>query len=160
MYLFEESSGGRNLASRFHGGVANGIPYGLYHCRVRLEGFWTTDREILVSQSNVLALVALNMGVEGGWPVSRVFGNIEGVHEPSLNVRLMGVYSEVIMDTVVSEEGKFEFSGVPEGTYVLLVADEGNLQGNPWGRVLFCETVNAKTSITGPVLIKLSAPRD
>jgi hypothetical protein len=156
--VFQGKSGGRNLAARFKHNMARAMPYGVYRLRVRVSGFWTAERELRVFRPNVLAVVALDMGrVDGGWPPSKVIGKVKNA-EPSaslVHVRLSGLYSSTVMDAELSPDGSFEFSGVPDGTYILLTTREGDLPATHEGTVLDCR--QASVPVSAPVVIELSS---
>jgi len=146
----------RNLAGRFKGGVATGIPFGVYLLRASANGFWTAEREVRVFQSDVSTVVALEPGgVDGGLlaNTATVSGKVLTGQPNLLHVRLAGVFSSTIMDANLKADGSFEFSGVPQGVYLLIAIREGDPATTSKGEVQYSSTVNVPLS--APLQIKL-----
>jgi hypothetical protein len=121
--LFQSQDGKTNFSKSFHRGAASGIPYGIYAIRVHVRGFWSAERVVRVFQPNVLVIVGLQIGTEGGPPTSNVSGRIRGADQfaGSIRVRISGVYSNDILDAEVNGSGGFSLEKVPQGEYVLAV---------------------------------------
>ena len=59
-----ESYKHQNMASRFHQGVAEGVPYGTYRIEARLPGCSSDVRYVRVSQPSVTVVLGLEFGYE------------------------------------------------------------------------------------------------
>lgn len=150
----EENDGSRDLAPRFNNNTASNVPFGTYHLRAFKKGFSSSYRTVSVHQSEVWVVVQLNVGVENGPLPYTVSGTVEWLRPPMDNlwVRAQGLYSEVIADTRVEENGNFQLAGLPAGIYIL-----STRQGN---RVLDIRSVavpppEQKEGTVVPVLIKV-----
>lgn len=122
---FKPQSGAKDLAALFRGNPASGIPYGIYKVRMRVPGFWSGERELRVFQSEVRAVVALEIGTlqrEGGLQTSSISGHVQNTNRTAgpLRIRLTGVYSSTIVDAEVKDSGEFRLAEVPNGRYVLV----------------------------------------
>jgi len=149
-----------NLASRFTGGVASGIPYGIYLLRVSTSGFRSAEREVHIFQPHALVVMGLELGgIDGGLltGTSTIIGKLENVRsgDSSIHLRLSGAYSGTVMDADPKSDGNFEFSGVPNGVYIMLTTREGDLQAHRDAKILDCRQVSVPAS--EPVVIELSS---
>jgi hypothetical protein len=143
------SSNHVELAERFKGDVADGIPFGIYLLKIHARGFWSVEREVRVFQPHVLAVIAVEPGgIDGGllFDTSTVGGKIQGAQSNTLHLRLTGVFSDTIMDAQANPDGTFEFLGVPHGTYILIAAREGDSATSSKGEVLFSRSVSVPMS--------------
>src|SRR5437016_10700634 len=61
-FLSKRSS--TDLAKNFSNGFAASVPFGVYRARVYSDGFWSSEREIPVYQSEVWSVVQLQVGEE------------------------------------------------------------------------------------------------
>jgi len=92
---------------------------------MRVPGFWSGERELRVFQSEVMAVVALEIGMlqtEGGLQTSSISGHVQNTNRTAgpLRIRLTGVYSSTIVDAEVKDSGEFRLAEVPNGRYVLV----------------------------------------
>jgi hypothetical protein len=129
--FFQEQNGKTDLASKFRNGAADGIPYGTYRARVHLPGFWSAERTVQVYQPDVLAVVGLQIGTEGGPQMSDIKGRVDGA-DPSagpVRIRMLGVYSDDIRDVESNASGAFIFFGAPAGDYVLIATQGHKILG-------------------------------
>ncbi len=142
-----------NLAGRFHGNVAHGVPYDLYKLCARITGFWTGCTEVPVYQPAVWVVLGLRAGGAGLAELSTLTGTVEGPpdRQAPVWVRLMGVYSGMGIDTKVNSKGRFRMSGIPSGEWVLVTMQKG--------RILDTRPIKISFPATRPVRIDLSGPR-
>jgi hypothetical protein len=114
---YDESK--KNLASRFRANQAENVLFGTYRIRVHKKLFSSSERIILVNQTDVWAVIQLFVGEENGPLTYTVAGKVVGV--PSSGslvwIRAAGVYSSIIADTQMSKDGTFQLE-LPIGTYV------------------------------------------
>lgn len=153
--LFRAQTDGQDYASHFHQGSATGLPFGLYKLRAYTLGFWSAEREVRVFQPNVWVLMSLELGMgklEGGlstYSLSGSIRNLPAVKEAAW-VRLLGVYSTVVIDAKAGEAGDFTMAGIPQGLYVLVTT-----QG---GKVLDIRAVQIPAS--GPLDVELTKRKE
>ncbi len=151
--LFQPTStGARNRASSFNDGVASGIPYGEYRLRVHVRGFWTSERVVRVFQPEVTTVVALEIGVEGDEPTYDIGGIVENAG-PDVYLRLSPLYSIGVMDEEAGTDGRFTFSKVPEGMYILSTSRVGTAGQSRSAKVLDCRAV--RVPFAGTLVIDL-----
>jgi hypothetical protein len=149
--LFRSESNQQDFASRFRQGAATGLPFGVYKARVYTQGFWSSEREVRVFQSDTWVVLSLELGMgelEGGllkFSLSGSIRNLPPIKEP-VWLRLSGVYSAVVIDGKASATGDFSMSGIPQGLYVLIVTQDR--------KVLDVRTVQVPAA--APVDIKLA----
>lgn len=125
----DTTPGGHDFVHSFRQNTGTEVPFGTYRLRVRTAGFWTAEREVRVYQSEVWAVAALEFGMgtsEGGFPTSNVSGRIRGLESTKnpVRLRLSGIYSTAVMDTVMNPLGEFRFAGIPNGCYVIVTTRE------------------------------------
>jgi hypothetical protein len=123
--IFKSESGGRDLAARFKGNTALGVPFGIYKLRVYTRGFWSAEREVRVFQPEVWVVIQLEIGMtrrEGGLRTFELSGSVKNMTYESepIWLRLAGVHSGVTLDARVSTLGDFKMAGIPQGLYVLV----------------------------------------
>jgi hypothetical protein len=145
---FKSNSDDTNFANRFQHTEASGIPFGVYHLRAYATGFYTGERDVRVFQPDVWVTLGLDLGSVGGGPLLyKLTGTVRG-HGSGKGpfwIRLSGVYSGVILDSVTDSNGNFAISGIPVGIYVLITSQTGH--------VLDLRPINVPASV--PVLIDL-----
>jgi hypothetical protein len=144
--LFQSQDEKTNFAERFHSGTASGIPYGTYTTRVR--GFRSAEPVVRIFQPNVIVVVGLQIGLEGGTPTSDVSGRIRGADQSAgpIRVRMSGVYSTELLDAEVNSTGGFSLERVPQGEYVLAVTQRE--------RVLVVKAIKLP-SVESPIVIEV-----
>ena len=150
---FEAQFTSASLTGRFRDGVASGIPYGVYKARIRVQGFYSAERVVHVFQPNVIAVVALEIGIEGGPGTSVVSGQLRGANPVSgpMRIRLSGVYSTTIIDTEVNDKGGFSVTA-PDGDYVLVATQQN--QASQQNRVVGVMPISVSVK-TGPILVEV-----
>jgi hypothetical protein len=118
----------RNIAINFHAGVAEGVPFGLYRVEARLPAYYAATRYARVYQRDVTVVVGLESGAYEASPIPlRLEGRVIGLPAAAAGngfVRLIGVFSDITIESGIRSEGTFEISGMPVGRYVLLVVAE------------------------------------
>ena len=138
-----------NLAGRFHGNVAHGVPYDFYRLCARTTGFWTGCTEVPVYQPEVWVVLGLRFGSAGLAGLSDLTGTVENARDGKIPVwvRLLGVYSGMAVDTKVDSSGHFRMSGIPPGEWILVTMQKG--------RILDTRAITISFPETGPVRIDL-----
>jgi hypothetical protein len=126
---FKDSDTGQDLAGRFHENTATGIPYNVYQIRVHQVGFFTAEVTAQVFQPDVWVVIGLRYGEElPVFPAARLqlsgtIKNLDSGEQP-VYLKLVGVYSDFIMETRVEatgHSGTFTLAGViPDGKYILI----------------------------------------
>lgn len=119
------SEDGKNFASRFHSGVAEGIPYGVYEIYARRVGYTAIGGLVLVSQPRVTVVRGMAVGAVSESRNS-LRGRVIGTPPPHSFVRLVGIYSDDTQDSAIGFGGSFSFGNVSDRNYVLLVIGEGS----------------------------------
>jgi hypothetical protein len=147
--VFESAEKKENIAGLFHHGSASGVPFGIYRLRAHASGHWSAEREVRVFQSDLWVVMQLELGMgktEGGLRAFRLSGEVRETLKPT-NIawlRLVGLYSGVIMDCKTDDNGKFSLSGIPQGSYILTTLQDG--------AVLDIRTI--KIPAEAPIIIK------
>lgn len=123
---------GTDLASHFKAATGSEIPYGVYRARIRMNGFWSVDRDLYISQPDVIAVTAFDIGMgknEGGLRTSDLKARLRGgdLASGAVLIRLSGVYSSMIMDAEVNQSGDFSLLAVPDGQYTLSITQNGKV---------------------------------
>lgn len=123
---FRSETSGRDFAGSFRGNMVSGVPFGIYHLRVSATGFWSAERNVRVFQADVWVVMQLELGMssaEGGLRTFSLSGSIRNSGSPQqrLWVRVVGVYSGVVEDAMADRSTDFTMSGLPQGSYVLMV---------------------------------------
>lgn len=126
---FKPVSGGKNIASHFHGASASGIPYGTYLMQAGVRGFRSSERLVRVSQPDVIAVIAFAISVEGDLQNSIVSGRIRNAARGGvpLRVRLCAIYGDTTIDVEPNGSGEFSVAQVPNGSYVLIVTSSDSV---------------------------------
>jgi hypothetical protein len=121
---FFENQDQKNLASRFHSGIAGGVPFGVYRIKAHVPGFYSEVRYVRIYQPRTIILLGLEPGYEASPSPPLLQGRVMNQAGPPLKnafVKLAGVFSSLSMESSVAPDGSFEFTAVPWGRYVLLV---------------------------------------
>jgi hypothetical protein len=126
------ATGGPDAAHLFRQNIGTGVPFGTYRLRVRTTGFWSAERQVRVYQNDVWVVETLELGMgakEAGLPTSALSGRVKGLEQSSsmTRVRIAGVYSSVVMDTMTNSLGEFKFDGIPNGYYLAAVIRDGEV---------------------------------
>jgi hypothetical protein len=117
--VFKDVYGSKNLASRFTANQAKSVLFGTYRIRVYKKLFSTSERTILVNQPNVWAVIQLYVGEENGPLIYSIAGKVVGNSSSSpIWIRATGLYSSIIADTRMNEDGTFQLK-LPSGVYVV-----------------------------------------
>jgi hypothetical protein len=119
------SADGKNFASRFHYGVAEGIPYGVYKIYAYREGYTSIGGLVSVYQPKVTVVRGMAVGTITESRNS-LRGRVIGTPPPHSFVRLVGIYSDETQDSAIGSGGSFSFDNVSDRNYVLFVIGEGS----------------------------------
>jgi len=126
-----ESEDHKNMASAFHAGVADHIPFGIYRMEVYFSGFYPETRYVAVYRRKVTVVAGLPFGREAMiLPVPPMLhGKVVGSLPRGKRafVKLVGVYSSESLEAEVDPNGEFDFSIPHDGLYLLLVVGEGGV---------------------------------
>jgi hypothetical protein len=129
-----EAEDRRNIAINFHRGVAEGVPFGVYRVEARLPAFYAARRYARVYQPDVTVVLGLESGAYEASPIPlSLEGRVIGLPAAAAGngfVRLIGVFSDITIESGIRSEGTFEMSGMPVGTYILLVVSEKGILGS------------------------------
>lgn len=125
-----ESRDRKNFASRFHNGVAEGIPFGDYLMVASVFPLEPERRLVRIYQAQVM--VVIGPAVRGIDFREDQFDLHGRVVDPLLVgkrsfVKLVGVFSAASLETSISDSGVFEFGGLTWGKYLLLVISEDGI---------------------------------
>lgn len=118
--VFKDVYGSKNLASRFTANQAKNVLFGTYRIRVYKKLFSASERTILVNQPDVWAVIQLHVGEENGPLLYTIAGKVLGSSSTGdpVWIRATGLYSSVIADTQMREDGTFQLV-LPGGVYVV-----------------------------------------
>jgi len=123
-----ESEDHRNLASKFHSGVAEDIPFGAYRLEARLVAHTSDVGYVPVYGPRVTVVVGLAVGYELPLYPMVLQGRVIGPAPPHRSfVKLTGIYNSRSMESAIGPDGGFSFAGVSHGSFVLLVIGEGGI---------------------------------
>jgi hypothetical protein len=114
----------KNLAGKFHGGLAEGIPYGVYRIEGRLPAYSSEARYVVVYGPKVTIYLGLAGGIELPATPTTIHGRVVGLPAAAGKacfVKLVGVFSSESMESPVGSDGGFDFSGLSDGRFLLLV---------------------------------------
>ena len=118
----------RNLAARFHAGVATGVPYGNYRIEARLTAYSSDAKSVRVYQQHVTVILGLTVSQELPEIPPNLPGRIVGLLRTTKSfVRLIGVYANVSIDSSIEPDGRFDLGGLSAGKYLLMVVGEGGI---------------------------------
>jgi hypothetical protein len=117
-----------DLASKFHGGVADGIPYGAYRIRAHRTAYSGEVRHVWVYQPQVTVVVGLTFGYELPVVPPTLPGRVIGAIVPGETfVKLVGVYSSGSTESAIDSGGAFELGGLSDGRFLLLVVSKSGV---------------------------------
>jgi hypothetical protein len=125
-----ESDDHKNLAARFHQGVAENVPFGEYRLQGYLPAYSSDSTHVAVFQQRVAVVLGLNVGYE--LPIAppilrgRVIG-LSGESTKKAFVKLTSVFAHESMDSVIAPTGEFELCGFSQGQYMLLVINDAGV---------------------------------
>lgn len=122
------SEDNRDFAKSFNRNTAMDVPFGVYTIRLRLRGFWSTEKQVRVFQPIIWIPAGLEVGMEGGprkYDLSGHVQNTSNVGGEPVWLHLIGVYSGAETDTQADASGNFTLAGVPDGAYVLVTTQRG-----------------------------------
>jgi hypothetical protein len=126
-----ESEGHKDMASAFHAGGADHIPFGIYRMEAYVSGYYSEARYVVVYRPRVTVVVGLPFGFEGlTLPVPpELHGKVVGSlpRGKKAFVKLVSVYSSQSLEAQIDPNGEFDFSIPQDGQYLLLVVGEGGL---------------------------------
>jgi hypothetical protein len=122
--VFESADGRSNLASMFHVGSADHVPYGNYRLEAYLPAYWSEVRYIRIYQPHVTVIVGLTFGLELPQAPRMLKGRILGQIPPKGFVKLIGTYSNISMESAIDADGNFSLGGLSDGKFLLLVVGE------------------------------------
>jgi hypothetical protein len=122
-----ESESHEDLAAKFHKGLAENIPFGVYRIKAQLPAYFSEVRYVRVYQDRVTAIVGLNLGNELPIMPASLHGRIIGTAGAGFKgtfVKLSGIFANTSLESEIGPNGEFEMSGVTDGVYMLLIASE------------------------------------
>ena len=119
-----ESDDHKNLAARFRAGVADGIPFGIYRVEGRLPAYSSEIRYVRVYQPHVTVVLGLTFSVELPEVPPVLHGRVVGQISPKSFVRLVGIYSNVSMESSIEADGSFTLGGLSDGQFLLLIVGQ------------------------------------
>jgi hypothetical protein len=128
--LFERENE-KNLAEKFHEGVAKGMPLGVYRIEAVLPAYYPERRIVRVYQPDVTIVMGLESGFREASPVpltlhGRVTGKVPAVAKHRF-VKVSGVFVDVSVEASIGQGGVFDVSGLSWGLYLLFVVDEDGI---------------------------------
>jgi hypothetical protein len=121
-----ESDKHRNLASQFRNGSATGIRYGVYRIEGRLPGYFPDTKYVRIYGPKATVVLGLRFGAELPEIPPTLRGSITGLASPPGRsfVKLVGVYENVSIESLIDAEGTFNLAGLSSGVFQLLVVGE------------------------------------
>jgi hypothetical protein len=122
-----ESADGENLASRFRGGVADGIPFGVYRIEARLPAYTADGGFVSIYQPRVTLVVGLAVGYELPIAPAELKGHVIGGVPKGSFVKLVGIYNSRVMESAIEPDGSFGFTGLTHGRFLMMVIAETGL---------------------------------
>lgn len=123
---FVELDNKENLASKFHNGVASGIPYGEYQIEGHESAYFPDSRHIAVYQPFVTIVLGLRFASELPQIPPTLPGHVIGLQGSTEKTfaKLIGVYENVSMESSIDGDGRFTLGGLSSGLFVLLIIGE------------------------------------
>ncbi len=120
---FQSEETGEDYAKQFRNNRASGIPYGTYQIKLHQDGFYSAVRRIVVYQPEVWVVMGLEVGMEGGPRVHTIIADIRPLPSATEEVwvRLVGVFTDTIIDSKVRSSGTVLLAHVPVGHHVLII---------------------------------------
>jgi hypothetical protein len=126
--LFELGDDHHDFGDKFRHGVATGIPYGDYSIEAWLEGYAWDSKAIRIYGPHVSAVVGLTFKTEPPLIPPDLPGQVVGpVPARNTFARLVGIYNNVAIDSLVDADGRFTLFGISDGKYLLLVVGESGV---------------------------------
>jgi len=124
-----ESYDHKNLSSRFRGSVAQAVPFGEYQIEGYLPAYSSDKRWVRIYQQRVTVILGLTVGYERPSAPLTIRGHVTGQVSPEKKtyVRLIGVYSDVSLESAIGIDGGFDLAGLTWGAYLLLVISEDGI---------------------------------
>jgi hypothetical protein len=127
---------GKELPVKFSGTTARSLPFGTYQISAVVSGYTAASRRVDVDQPVKWITLALALGEIEGPSTRDLPGRIEPFPETArpIWVKLLGIYSHVVKEVPVNEDGHFLIEGVLPGEYLALVLEPGRvLKVQPFG---------------------------
>ena len=123
---FVDTGNQQDLASRFHGGVATAIPYGVYRVEGKQQWYYPDGRYVRVYQASVTIVLGMRFASELPEAPPTLPGRVVGLTGPTDKTfaRLMGVYENVSIEAAIDSEGKFALGGLTPGAFILLIVND------------------------------------
>ncbi len=122
-----ESYEHKNYASKFHLGVAEGIPFGVYRVEAYRTAYSSEERYARVYEREVTVVLGLTVGYELPSVPLTLHGKVVGL-SPARRarsfVKLSGIYSNLSMESAIRPDGGFDLGGLTWGSFLLLVIDD------------------------------------
>lgn len=116
-----------NFAAKFHAGTAEGIPFGEYRIEAHLPAYSSETRYVRVYERCTTVIVGLTVGYERPTVPLRVDGHVVGKPPKGAFVRLVGVFSNLSVESPIRIDGGFALVGLTWGKYLLLVVGQEGL---------------------------------
>jgi len=141
---FESIEDHKNLAEKFHDGLAEDIPFDVYRVEARLPAYYSARRYVNVYQDRVIVILGLQVGTEQQLVPRILRGHVAGITTADNDrsfAKITGVYSDVSFESKISQNGEFEMAGVSDGLYILLVAGGKGILASQLLRVPYQGTV-------------------
>jgi hypothetical protein len=122
-----ESEGRKNIAGRFHIGVAEGVPLGEYRIEGRLPAYFSDTQHVAIYQPRVTVVLGLAFGYELPIAPPVLHGRVVGLSAANTKhsfVKLTSVFANQSMESAIASNGDFDLCGFSWGQYMLLVIGE------------------------------------
>lgn len=114
---------GESYDAHVHGFTIEGIPFGKYQLDVESPMLRTRPVELVVDRETMWATLAFPFTEPVQRWVAKPAPVLKGILESTGRgwIKLVGVYSSTVIETEADERGRFAFSGLPAGLYLLIV---------------------------------------
>ncbi len=116
-----------DLASKFSGGRAEQIPFGIYCVEGYMAGFAAASRCVGVHESQTFVVLGLPLGgIDFPIDQFKLRGRITGALPPATKqgfAKLVGITSGTSTESRIGQDGTFDFSGLTWGSYALIVSN-------------------------------------